>query len=94
MKDYAEGMKVATIDKQRKEDPELWLNEEEVKALRSGTGGLSWLVRNGRMDLAVRTQRLQQSQRKAQIKHLLEMNQAIREAKKDADIKTKFPAGI
>ena len=52
--------------------------------MRSGTGALSWLVGNGRIDLAVRTQRLQQSQRAPKVLHLMEMNSVIREARKDA----------
>ena len=60
------------------------ITEKEKTQMRSGTGALSWLVRNGRIDLAVRTQRLQQSQRAPKVLHLMEMNSVIREARKDA----------
>ena len=83
-------MELATVDPSRRSRPEAELTEEELSELRSVNGALGWVARQGRADLLAQTSLIAQSTSAPKVKHLLELNKAIRDAQEGAHAPLTF----
>ena len=71
------------------------LTKEELTTLRSVTGSLSWIARQGRPDLGYRVSRLQSSVKNATIATLADANRCVALAHQHADdVKLRFPVNL
>ena len=88
--DNARRVKGAMIDAARRStDP---LSQGELTTLRSITGSLSWIARQGRPDLGYRVSRLHSSVKNAAIATLTDANRCVAMAHQNADeVKLRFP---
>jgi hypothetical protein len=80
------------ISNARRRDIEALLTAEETTELRSGIGSLGWVARQGRADLLAVTSILAQSVKAPKIKHLIQLNKAIRDAAEGAASELWFHA--
>jgi hypothetical protein len=85
-----ENLEYMEIDKLRRKTPEAALIPEEITAFRSLIGAFGWIVRQTRHDLAVDVSMAAQSMGAPKIKHVVELNKAVKMAKETADVKLRF----
>ena len=89
--DYAEHIKPIKISKERARKPWLLATPQEVSALRAVNGALSWISTQSRPDLAVQTSLSQQCFPAPTVQDLIQVNQAVRRARQQADLKIRVP---
>jgi hypothetical protein len=89
-RDNTRRVKGATIDASRRStDP---LSQGELTTLRSITGSLSWIARQGRPDLGYSVSHLQSSVKNATVPTLVDANRCVALAHQNADeVKLRFP---
>ena len=87
---FAENIRPAHIAKGA--NNEQGLQDSQVRVLRAINGSLNWIASQSRPDLAVQTSLSQQAFLHPQIRHLREVNNAVRRAKQHKDVKIQFRA--
>ena len=89
-----EAMDFIHIEPYRRKKMEAPLNPEEISGLRSGVGSLGWVARQTRADLAVHASLGAQAMSGPRIKHIVEVNKAIKMAKDDKDFELTFSPDV
>ena len=85
---FAEKLRPAQIPKGAAcEDP---LSESQIRVLRAINGSLNWLASQSRPDLAAQTSLSQQAFPRPTIRHLRDVNNAVRRAKLNRDLQIRF----
>ena len=87
---YVKDISPISIDKQRKINPELVVNEEERQSLRALVGSLQYASVNTRPDISSRLGQLQGLINKAKISTLCEANKVLHETKMHANVTLKI----
>jgi hypothetical protein len=90
-KDYPESIKPIHVPRERARKYWLPATPKEVAALRAVNGALGWLSSQSRPDLAVQTSVSQQCFPVPLVQDLLQVNQAVRRAKQQSDLKITVP---
>ena len=86
-KDYVLAIEPISIERNRRKQEQLVVNEKERQELRGLIGSLQYAATNTRPDLAARLSFLQSTITTAKIHDLLECNRLLGEAKKYSDVK-------
>ena len=86
-KDYVLAIEPISIERNRRKQEQLEVNEKERQELRGLIGSLQYASTNTRPDLAARLSFLQSTITSAKIHDLLECNRLLAEAKKFSDVK-------
>ena len=87
---YVKDIAPISIDKHRKQQHELVVNEGERQSLRALVGSLQYASVNTRPDISSRLGQLQSQINKAKISTLCEANKVLHEAKVHADVTLKI----
>ena len=90
MRNYALSMKPLKIDRERRQQLDAELNEEEVETLNSSAGELGWLARQLRCDLAYENGVAQRSKSEPIVADLVRLRQYIGSARRGADFRMRF----
>lgn len=90
MKNYAWGMSRIKIAKDRKDQLDAELNEEEKTLLSSGAGELGWITRQLRSDLASDNGCIQRCKKNPTIQDLVRLEQAVEAARRGACMRTRY----
>ena len=89
--DYANSIKPIHVSRERAKKHWLPATEREVAALRAVNGALGWLRSQPRPDLAVQTSMSQQAFPVPTVQDLLQVNQAVRRARQQSDLRITVP---
>ena len=87
---YAENLPQVKIPRDRRNDPEATLTTAEVSELRQVNGGLQWLQRQLRPDLAFAVSVSQGAVSDARVKHLIEAQRLVTHAKKHSSFEIVY----
>ena len=71
-------------------DNEQLLQDSQIRVLRAINGSLNWISSQSRPDVAVQTSLSQQVFPNPKIKHLRDVNNAVRRTKQHKDVKIQF----
>eukprot|EP00435_Cladocopium_sp_Y103_P073784 s36_g45.t1 len=83
---YTQKIQPIGLEKERKKQKYAYCTEEEISKLRGLLGGLAWLAKETRPDLAGRVALLQQSMPHPYVQDIIEANSLAREALRHADV--------
>ena len=87
---YAENLEQVKIPRTRRTDAEGELAPQELKTLRTVNGGLQWLQRQLRPDLSFAVSVSQGATSDARVKHLVEVQKVVTQAKKHKDFELVY----
>ena len=87
---YTQKLQTIKLDSLRKKQKYAYCAEEEISQLRGLLGGLAWLAKETRPDLAGRVAILQQSMPRPYIQDIVEANALAREAIKHSEVGLKI----